>query len=178
MTRIDEDRKPVAVQAAVYAVAFFTGSPFIMLSVIMPLWALELGSTPLVIGLIISSRQILVITMAVHGGALLDRFGPRVVISPRGCQSAPTQRLVPVVSRAAVIVVLAKVFGFIVAGQCRQLRGGGKPFIFTGVGGVVHQRGAFDIVQCPLQFRRLGQQGFGMAGEEGGYEMGKPRPRI
>ncbi|MCH8917449.1 MAG: MFS transporter [Proteobacteria bacterium] len=112
MTRIDEDRKPVAVQAAVYAVAFFTGSPFIMLSVIMPLWALELGSTPLVIGLIISSRQILVITMAVHGGALLDRFGPRIVIILMGCIGAATMALFPFFPIIAVIVVLQMISGF------------------------------------------------------------------
>ena len=112
MTRIDEDRKPVAVQAAVYAVAFFTGSPFIMLSVIMPLWALELGSSPLVIGLIISSRQILVITMAVHGGALLDRFGPKIVIILMGCIGAATMALFPFFPFIAVIVVLQMISGF------------------------------------------------------------------
>jgi MFS family permease len=51
-----------------------------MLSVVMPLWALSLGATPLMIGIIISSRQILVVALSIHGGALLDRFGPRVVI--------------------------------------------------------------------------------------------------
>ena len=112
MTQTDDQKKPVALQAAVYAVALFTGSPFIMLSVIMPLWALELGSTPLVIGLIISSRQILVITMAVHGGTLLDRFGPRVVIVLMGCVGAVTMALFPFFPFIGMIIVLQAISGF------------------------------------------------------------------
>ena len=112
MTQITDDKKPAALQAAVYAVAFFTGSPFIMLSVIMPLWALELGSSPFVIGLIISSRQILVITMAVHSGALLDRFGPRIVILVMGCIGAFTMAFFPIFPFLAVIIVLQMISGF------------------------------------------------------------------
>jgi MFS family permease len=75
-----EAAKPAGVQWLVYAVAFFTSSQFLMLSVVMPLWALSLGATPLMIGIIISSRQILVVALSIHGGALLDRFGPRMMI--------------------------------------------------------------------------------------------------
>ncbi len=112
MSEIDGPKNPVAVQAAVYAVAFFTGSPFIMLSVLMPLWALELGSSPLVIGLIISSRQILVITMAVHSGALLDRYGPKIVILLMGCGGALTMALFPFFPLISVIIVLQMISGF------------------------------------------------------------------
>ncbi|MFT5540521.1 MAG: MFS family permease [Alphaproteobacteria bacterium] len=80
MSSSTEVPKPARVQMMVYAVAFFTSSQFLMLSVVMPLWALSLGATPLMLGLIISSRQILVVVLSIHGGALLDRFGPRVVI--------------------------------------------------------------------------------------------------
>ncbi|MCZ6885408.1 MAG: MFS transporter, partial [Alphaproteobacteria bacterium] len=112
MTQADEENKPAALQAAIYAIAFFTGNPFIMLSVIMPLWALELGATPLVIGIIISSRQILVITMAVHSGALLDRFGPRMVIILMGVIGAAIMALFPLFPFVAVIVLLQMISGF------------------------------------------------------------------
>jgi MFS family permease len=112
VTQTADDKEPAALQAAVYAVALFTGSPFIMLSVIMPLWALELGSTPLVIGLIISSRQVLVITMAVHSGALLDRFGPRIVIILMATIGAVTMALFPIFPFLAVILVLQMISGF------------------------------------------------------------------
>jgi MFS family permease len=112
VTETTDDKKPAALQAAVYAVALFTGSPFIILSVIMPLWALELGSTPLVIGLIISSRQVLVVTMAVHSGALLDRFGPRIVIILMATLGAFTMALFPIFPFLAAILVLQMISGF------------------------------------------------------------------
>lgn len=112
VTETRDQAKPFAVQAPVYAVAFFAGSQFIMLSVIMPLWALELGASPIFIGLIISSRQILVITMAVHGGALLDRFGPRLGIMLTGAICAATMALYPFFPYVAVIVVLQAISGF------------------------------------------------------------------
>lgn len=74
------DSRPARLQFLVYAVAFFVGSHFLMISVVMPLWALQLGASPLLIGLIISARQVLVVTMAIHGGALIDRHGPRWMI--------------------------------------------------------------------------------------------------
>jgi MFS family permease len=112
VTEAREAKKPLALEGAVYTVAFFTGSPFIMLSVIMPLWALEMGAGPLLIGLIISSRQVLVITMAVHGGALLDRFGPRTVIILMGIIGASTMSLFPFFPFVAAIVFLQMISGF------------------------------------------------------------------
>ncbi|MBT8408408.1 MAG: MFS transporter [Alphaproteobacteria bacterium] len=112
MTETASEKPPLAIEAAVYTIAFFAGSPFIILSVIMPLWALELGASPIFIGLIISSRQILVITMAVHGGALLDRFGPRLVIFLSGAVGGLTMALFPFFPYLAVIVVLQAISGF------------------------------------------------------------------
>lgn len=112
MSHAEEDKKPASLQAAIYAIAFFTGSPFIMLSVIMPLWALQLGATPLVIGIIISSRQILVVTMAVHSGALLDRFGPRMVIILMGVIGGAVMSLFPIFPFVLVVVLLQMISGF------------------------------------------------------------------
>ena len=112
MTQAEEDKKPAALQAAVYAIAFFTGSPFVMLSVVMPLWALELGAGPLVIGLVISSRQILVIPLAVYSGALLDRFGQRNVIILMGVIGGSIMALFPTFPFIAAIVVLQMFSGF------------------------------------------------------------------
>jgi MFS family permease len=112
VTETGSEKPPIAIEAAVYAIAFFAGSPFIILSVIMPLWALELGASPIFIGLIISSRQILVITMAVHGGALLDRFGPRLVIFLSGVVGGLTMALFPFFPYLAVIIVLQAISGF------------------------------------------------------------------
>ncbi|NQU71903.1 MAG: hypothetical protein HQ514_15220, partial [Rhodospirillales bacterium] len=74
------EARPARLQFLVYAVAFFIGSHFLMISVVMPLWALQLGASPLLIGVIVSARQVLVVTMSIHGGALIDRYGPRRMI--------------------------------------------------------------------------------------------------
>ncbi len=103
---------PWRVQAPVYATAFFTGNVFPMMHVLMPLWALELTSSPLLIGLIISSRQVLPITLSIHGGALLDRFGPRQVIMVLGVAGALATGLFPVLPFIWAVIALQIVTGF------------------------------------------------------------------
>ncbi|MEX2455629.1 MAG: MFS transporter, partial [Rhodospirillaceae bacterium] len=100
------------VQAPVYATAFFTGNVFPMMHVLMPLWALELTASPLLIGLIISSRQLLPVTLSIHGGALLDRFGPRQVIMVLGVAGAVATGLFPVLPFIWVVIALQIVTGF------------------------------------------------------------------
>ena len=103
---------PWSLQAPIYAVAFFTGNLLPMISVVMPLWALELGAGPLIIGLIISSRQILVVTLSIHGGALQDRLGPRRVIMVLGLAGATAVGLIPVFAFIWAAIMLQIVSGF------------------------------------------------------------------
>jgi len=104
---------PVRIQMLVYTVAFFTANSYLMVSVVMPLWALELGASPLIIGLIISSRQILVVTLSIHGGALLDRFGPRGVLFLLGMIGAATMVLFPALPFVWAAIVIQMVSGFV-----------------------------------------------------------------
>ena len=78
----------------------------------MPLWALELGAGPLVIGLIISSRQVLVVTLSIHGGALQDRLGPRRVIMVLGLVGAAAIGLIPVLAFIWAAIALQMISGF------------------------------------------------------------------
>ena len=71
---------PLRVQGPVYAAALFHGNLYHMASVILPLWAVVLGVSPLWIGIFLGSRQLLSIPFSIHGGALMDRFGARRVI--------------------------------------------------------------------------------------------------
>lgn len=112
MTPRAAERFPIGLQAPIYATAFFTGNLMPIMSVIMPLWALELGASPLIIGLIISSRQILVVTFSIHGGALLDRFGPRQVIMVMAVAGAVTVGLFPVLPFIWAAVMLQMISGF------------------------------------------------------------------
>ena len=112
MTQPSPESYPWSLQAPIYAVAFFTGNLLPMMAVVMPLWALELGAGPLVIGLIISSRQILVVTLSIHGGALQDRLGPRRVIMVLGLAGAAAVGLIPVFAFISAAIVLQMLSGF------------------------------------------------------------------
>ncbi len=111
MTEPSRESYPWSLQAPIYAVAFFTGNLLPMISVVMPLWALELGAGPLVIGLIISSRQILVVALSIHGGALQDRLGPRRVIMVLGLAGAAAFGLIPVFAFVGAAIVLQMLSG-------------------------------------------------------------------
>ena len=61
---------PWRVQGPVYGTAFFTGNLFPISHVVMPLWAaVELDASLFMVGIIIASRQLLPVTMSIHGGA-------------------------------------------------------------------------------------------------------------
>jgi MFS family permease len=108
----DPEHIPWRIQASVYGTAFFTGNVFPIMHVLMPLWALELTSSPLIIGIIIASRQILPVLLSIHGGALLDRFGPRQVIMVLGIAGALGTGLFPVLPFIAAAIALQIVTGF------------------------------------------------------------------
>ncbi len=112
MTEPSRESYPWSLQGPIYAVAFFTGNLLPMISVVMPLWALELGAGPLVIGLIIASRQVLVVTLSIHGGALQDRLGPRRVIMVLGLAGAAAVGLIPVFAFIWAAIVLQMISGF------------------------------------------------------------------
>ena len=112
MTLPTGESHPLRLQASIYAAAFFTGNLNPIMAVVMPLWALELGASPLVIGLIISSRQILTVTFSIHSGALMDRFGARLVIIVLGFAGAATLGLYPVLPFIWAAILLQMISGF------------------------------------------------------------------
>lgn len=48
-----------------------------MTSLVVPLWALSLGATPAMIGIIVAARSVLPLFLSIHGGAMMDRLGTR-----------------------------------------------------------------------------------------------------
>ncbi len=105
------DRFPPRLQLVIYAIAFFAGNGFIMVGVIMPLWALELTDSLLLIGIVISSRQLLVVFLAIHGGALIDRFGPRRVLVSLALAGAVLTLLFPVLPFLWAVILLQMLTG-------------------------------------------------------------------
>lgn len=104
---------PFRTQMLVYLVACFTGSQVLIVSVVIPLWALALGASPVMIGVVIAARQVLVIMFAVHGGALQDRYGPRAVIMVMGTAGACVFMLYPLFPVVWATIALQMVSGFL-----------------------------------------------------------------
>lgn len=107
-----DERFSWRLQSAIYGAAFFNGNLVQMVSVAMPLWAQSLGASPLIIGVIIASRQVLTVTMSIHGGALLDRFEARQVIFALGMVGCVTMGLFPVLPFVGAAIVLQMISGF------------------------------------------------------------------
>ena len=63
-----------------YATGFFCDSYTELFTLIVPLWAVYLGMSPLEIGILVSARSFLPFFLAIHGGVLIDRFGTRRVM--------------------------------------------------------------------------------------------------
>jgi MFS family permease len=103
---------PLRHRAAIYASGVFNGNVFHMGSVILPLWALSLDPSPLMIGLFLGCRQILPVLLSIHGGALMDRFGARRVMLVFGLVGAASFALFPAFpSLFAAAVVLQMLSG-------------------------------------------------------------------
>jgi DHA1 family tetracycline resistance protein-like MFS transporter len=110
----EEREQPLGfgIQAAVYAVAFFTANVLPMFTVVLPLWVLDLGFSPLLIGIVVSSRQLLVILFSIHAGALLHLFGMRRVIVISLVVCAISTAVYPVFPVAPVVILLQIISGY------------------------------------------------------------------
>jgi len=106
-----EERYSWRLQGSIYAAGFFNGNLFNMVAIVMPLWALALGASPLMIGIILGSRQAMLIFLAIHGGALMDRFGARSVIVVMGFIGVVSMALFPVFPFAAAAIALQMLSG-------------------------------------------------------------------
>ncbi len=76
----DDEKIGWRVQAAVYGCGALNHSLSIIVNIIMPLWALALGASPLVIGIALGARHLLPMLLSIHGGAMMDRLGTRRVM--------------------------------------------------------------------------------------------------
>ncbi|MEE8443903.1 MAG: MFS transporter [Alphaproteobacteria bacterium] len=77
-----EDMRPLdrVTEAACYASGFFSLGLVPTMWIVIPLWALELGASPLEIGFIVGARAVLPLMFSIHGGVVMDRLGIRRVM--------------------------------------------------------------------------------------------------
>jgi MFS family permease len=100
-------------QAIVYLSACFGGSLNVTQQVIMPLWALHLGASPIMIGTIVSARLFFVILFSIYGGAMVDRFGIRRMIILLSAITGILWALYPVFPFVWAAIVLQLISGFV-----------------------------------------------------------------
>ncbi len=102
----DEFSIPLGVQIAVYATGTFGNTVNNVITVILPLWAIHLGASPFMIGVILGSRHLLTTVFSIHGGSLMDRLGTRRVLVWFAAIGAVTPFLFPVMPWLWAVVVL------------------------------------------------------------------------
>ena len=67
-------------EVACYACGFFSLGLVPTMWLVVPLWALGLGASPLEIGLVVGARSLLPMLFSIHGGVVMDRLGVRRVM--------------------------------------------------------------------------------------------------
>lgn len=83
---------PRRIAWSAYTTGFFCDSYTELFTLIVPLWAVHLGMTPLEIGILVGARAFLPFFLAIHGGVMIDRFGTRrvLIITAAACLVLPT----------------------------------------------------------------------------------------
>lgn len=107
-----EDRISWRIQAPVYGAGMFASTITDVISVILPVWLAGTGKSAAAIGLIIGAKHILPILLAIHGGALMDRFGARSVMIACLMLAVVTLPLFPWVGWIPFVVMLQVIAGF------------------------------------------------------------------
>ncbi len=107
----DNQRIPLRAQAAVYTTGAFSASSEHVVNVIVPLWALSLGASPFMIGVIVGARHFLTMLLSIHGGAVMDRIGARRVLLFFGAVAATAPLLFPTFPTVWSAVVLQMILG-------------------------------------------------------------------
>lgn len=104
--------KPWSVQGPIYAVGFFASSMTDVASIILPLWLAGQGASAATIGIIIGAKHILPFFFAIHGGALMDRFGARRLMVYCALISVVTLPMFPVIGWLPAVFALQMLSGF------------------------------------------------------------------
>lgn len=105
---------PARVLYATYAVGFAANALAMMVKVLVPLWALELGMSPGAIGAAIGAAGVLPFLLAIHGGSLMDRLGTRRVTLVFALSSAVLCALYPALPFVAALFALQLLSGLTV----------------------------------------------------------------
>lgn len=96
---------------ATYATGFFTNGFGMMMLVIIPLWVAKLGLSAAMIGFVIGIRSLLPLIFAIHGGAMMDRFGTGRVVLILGVMTAVLSFLYPAFPGVGPLIAIQLLIG-------------------------------------------------------------------
>ncbi len=96
---------------AAYASGGTNNAVNMMLKVAVPLWALQLGMSPTMIGVAIGGAGLLPLLFSIHGGVLMDRFGTRRINLVLTIVATIAIALYPVLPFASALIALQMVTG-------------------------------------------------------------------
>lgn len=82
-----------------------------LLTMVVPLWALLQGASPIQIGTLVGARSLLTFFLAIHGGALMDRLGTRRVLMFFAAATGAVAASYPFVPWFPAMVVLQMLVG-------------------------------------------------------------------
>jgi MFS family permease len=97
----------------VFATGFFSLSQIPMMTLIVPLWALDIGASAFWIGMAIALRALLAMAFSIQTGAIMDRLGARRVSIALGLTGAALVPLYPLVPSVGGILALQIIVGFL-----------------------------------------------------------------
>ncbi len=107
-----------------------------MAHLVGPLWALEIGATPLLIGIAMGARSLFPFLFSIHGGALIDQFGVRRVMTFCALVGALLMAAYPAMPSIGAMIGLQLLTGFLYTvgwigaqTQITQLTGGAQKYM-------------------------------------------------
>lgn len=103
---------PARILYATYAVGLASNALVLMLRVVVPLWAVQLGMSAGEIGLAIGASGVLPFVLAIHGGSLMDRLGTRRVTLVFAVTSTVLCALYPIMPFVVALYLLQVLSGF------------------------------------------------------------------
>ncbi|NQU72952.1 MAG: MFS transporter [Rhodospirillales bacterium] len=112
MTISAEQSAKKRTRAKIYVAGFFALAIVPMSTVAVPLWSLELGAPPFLIGLAVGARALLSVLFSIHGGALMDRLGARRIMIVSALTIVLVGPLYPFMSSIEAVIGLQVILGF------------------------------------------------------------------
>ncbi|MDH3239791.1 MAG: MFS transporter [Alphaproteobacteria bacterium] len=108
-----QDTGPISLrlQAAVYICGIFSSGTSNIVWVVVPLWLIKLGASPMMIGISLGAYTFLPLFLSIPGGALIDRLGARRVIFAFGVLIVCMTPLYPLLPWIPALIVLQMVAG-------------------------------------------------------------------